>query len=99
MMKLLDVSIVKHVASPRHRKVHLHHDPWEVLALFLRLVAVALLSWDGSGPLAFVAGRLSSYPDHWTAVPGRCGQRGRPSPPACCSGRAGCLALRGPGWK
>jgi hypothetical protein len=47
MMKLLDVSIVKHVASPRHRKVHLHHDPWEVFALFLRLVAVGLLSWDG----------------------------------------------------
>ena len=47
MMKLLDVSIIKHVASPRHRKVHLHHDPWEVFGLFLRLVAVGLLSWDG----------------------------------------------------
>jgi hypothetical protein len=47
MMKLLNVSSIKHVASPRHRKVHLHHDPWEVLALSLRLVAVGLLSWDG----------------------------------------------------
>ena len=47
MMKLLDVSMVKRVASPRHRKVHLRHDPWEVLALFLRLVAVGLLSWVG----------------------------------------------------
>jgi hypothetical protein len=47
MMKFLDVSVIKHVASPRHRKVHLYHDPWEVLALLLRLVAVALLSWDG----------------------------------------------------
>lgn len=46
-MKLLAVSIIKHVASPRHRKAHLHHDPWEVFALFLRLVAVGLLSWDG----------------------------------------------------
>jgi hypothetical protein len=47
MMKLLDISIIKRVASPRHRKVHLHRDPSEVLALFLRLVAVGLLSWDG----------------------------------------------------
>jgi predicted anti-sigma-YlaC factor YlaD len=47
MMKLLDSSVIKHVASPRHRKAYLHHDPWEVLALSLRLVAVGLLSWDG----------------------------------------------------
>jgi hypothetical protein len=47
MMKLLDISMVKRVASPRHRKVHLRHDPWEVLALLVRLAAVGLLSWDG----------------------------------------------------
>jgi hypothetical protein len=47
MMKLLDISMVKRVASPRHRKVHLRHDPWDVLALFVRLMAVGLLSWDG----------------------------------------------------
>ncbi len=47
MMKLLDISMIKRVASPRHRKVHLRHDPWEVSALFVRLVAVGLLSWDG----------------------------------------------------
>jgi hypothetical protein len=47
MMKLLDVSMVKRVASPHHRKVHLRHDPGEVLALSIRLVAVGLLSWDG----------------------------------------------------
>jgi hypothetical protein len=47
MMKLFDVSMVNRVASPRHREVHLRHDPGEVLALSLRLVAVGLLSWDG----------------------------------------------------
>ncbi len=47
MMKLLDVSMVKRVASPRHRKAHLRQGPGEVLALLLRLVAVGLLSWDG----------------------------------------------------
>jgi hypothetical protein len=47
MMKLFDVSMVKRVASPHHRKVHLLHDPAELLALSLRLVAVGLLSWDG----------------------------------------------------
>jgi hypothetical protein len=47
MMKLLDNSIAKRVLSPRHRKARLRHNPWAILALFLRLVAVGLLSWDG----------------------------------------------------
>jgi hypothetical protein len=47
MMKLLDVAMVKRAASPRHRKADLRHDPWEVLALVLRLFAVGLLAWDG----------------------------------------------------
>lgn len=47
MMKFLDVSVIEHVASPHHRKVHLRSEPGEVLALFLRLGAVGLLSWDG----------------------------------------------------
>jgi hypothetical protein len=47
MMKLLDVSVIKQFASPRHRKVHLRNEPVEVFALSLRLVAVGLLSWDG----------------------------------------------------
>ena len=55
MMKLLDVSMVKRVASPRHRKVHLRNDPGKMLALSLRLVAVGLLSWVGWAHLHLLA--------------------------------------------
>jgi hypothetical protein len=47
MMKLLDISMVKRVASPRHDKAHVRSGPWAVVALSLRLGAVGLLSWVG----------------------------------------------------
>ena len=47
MTRLFDVSGLRRVASPRHRKVHLRGDWVEILALVLRLVGVGLLSAVG----------------------------------------------------
>ena len=47
MTQLFDVSGLRRVASPRHRKVHRRGDGVEILALVLRLVGVGLLSAAG----------------------------------------------------
>jgi hypothetical protein len=47
MTQLVDVSGLRRVAAPRHRKVHLRGDWVEILALMLRLVGVGLLSAVG----------------------------------------------------
>ena len=46
-MTFLDVSVIKHVASPRHRKVHLRSEPGEVLASIVveAAAAVTLVGW------------------------------------------------------
>src|SRR6202042_3337753 len=76
MMGLLDVSGAWRVASPRHRKPHLHGNMVEILGLILRLLAVGLLGavgwvhlhlWQEGyrhiptiGPL-FLAGAVSAF--------------------------------------
>jgi hypothetical protein len=47
MTRLFDVSGLRRVAAPRHRKAHLRGDWVEILALMLRLVGVGLLSAVG----------------------------------------------------
>jgi len=46
-MRRFDVSGAWRAASPRHRRIHLRRDRVEIPLLFLRLVAIGLLSADG----------------------------------------------------